>query len=271
MEKVVTRTRLVLGAAALLALLVVPVAVAGTAGPQAEASGLKGKVKKLTKQVQQLQQRVDELARQPGPQGPDGPQGLPGPSTGPAGGDLTGNYPNPQIAQGAVDSANVLDGTLTGADLEPDGLTGANISESSLGQVPSALVAAVAGVGRANGLDSCDPESASFITCTFVTLDLPAQARVVMIGHASALAEAGQDDGTGRCRLATSATGEVAQTNSLIRVGNDPGDYENAALSGVTPALGPGPVDFGIECLEDGGGAVIFQQTGVTAMAISPD
>jgi hypothetical protein len=65
-----------------------------------------------------------------GPQGPKGDTGATGPqgpADGPAGGDLTGNYPNPTIADGAVGSSKVADNSLTGGD----------INESSLGTVPN--------------------------------------------------------------------------------------------------------------------------------------
>lgn len=45
-----------------------------------------------------------------GAQGPKGDQGPPGPATGPAGGALSGNYPNPSLANGAVDTSNFVSG-----------------------------------------------------------------------------------------------------------------------------------------------------------------
>lgn len=49
--------------------------------------------------------------------GQQGPPGQPGKASGPAGGDLTGSFPDPVIAPGAVNSAKVLDGSLGAADL----------------------------------------------------------------------------------------------------------------------------------------------------------
>jgi hypothetical protein len=48
---------------------------------------------------------------------PAGQRGPAGPSTGPAGGALTGTYPNPGLADNTVSSAKVVDKSLTLADL----------------------------------------------------------------------------------------------------------------------------------------------------------
>jgi hypothetical protein len=64
----------------------------------------------------------------PGPVGPKGDTGEPGPAgsiqSAPAGGDLTGSYPNPSIGTGKVTSEKVFDGTLTAADLDASLLNG---------------------------------------------------------------------------------------------------------------------------------------------------
>jgi hypothetical protein len=59
-----------------------------------------------------------------GPAGPKGDQGVPGPAgsieSAPAGGALTGSYPNPGIAAAAVNSQSIFDNSIGAIDLAAD-------------------------------------------------------------------------------------------------------------------------------------------------------
>jgi len=118
-------------AGAVLAMVVTPAAFARAAGhPEATASAsVKKQIKTLKKQVKRLRQEVRELARQPGPQGP---QGQPGQSTGPAGGDLTGNYPNPLIGPSAVGSLEIADDAVGTEDIARNSINDLDLANDAV-------------------------------------------------------------------------------------------------------------------------------------------
>jgi hypothetical protein len=87
---------------------------------QAKTSpSVKKSFKRLKGRIAQLEQRVETLSKERGPEGPSGPAGPQGPvgpqgpATGPAGGGLTGMYPNPLIAPNAVGSAEIADDAVS--------------------------------------------------------------------------------------------------------------------------------------------------------------
>lgn len=91
--------------------------------------------KRADKRSKKALKLAQEVSKAPGPRGPQGPAGSDAQFNGAAaGGGLAGTYPNPAIAQNAIGTAQVTNDTLSGSD----------IVEGSLGQVPSALAATTA-------------------------------------------------------------------------------------------------------------------------------
>jgi hypothetical protein len=176
-----------------------------------------------------------------------------------ADGSLTGA----DIANGSLTGGKIASGSLSGAALQGDSVTGTQVNESTLGEVP---VASLGGYGRSTGGVNCAPSGTAYVDCVIVTLNLPSAARVVLTGQG--VAQGNGDDAAGDCKLVTQF-GDVAGTQEDLFVHNYP-DADGFALSGVTGVVGPGSVDFGVDCNNILRGMEYFE-VGLTALAISPD
>ena len=163
----------------------------------------------------------------------------------------------PDVAANAVNGADIVDNSLSGTD----------VNESSLGRVPSALLG---GFGRSNGGQFCNPESATFIPCAVVTLDLPKQARLLLVAQAKAIFDdSSENAGNGFCRIGTDA-GNLPETQTRVDIDMSTNETENLSLVGVTGPFPPGQHSFRIACSEFFGG-IYFLDVGISAVAISPN
>jgi hypothetical protein len=177
------------------------------------------------------------------------------------------------IVNGEVHSADVANDStafaLKGVDIANDSLTGADVKESTLGEVPSALSAAVGGTGRSASLAGCNPADESLVTCTTVSMTLPAPSRVLLLGRVRAITDDGQTVGFGSCDLGTNFSGPV--TGSTVEIATTQNDLEQIPLMVVTPVIGAASVMFGLDCNQENthGGGIRYDFISLTAVALS--
>ena len=205
---------------------------------------------------------------------------------------VDGEVKKPDLALGAVRTEHILDGQVDHTDLAPDSLNGAkvadatldggafaddsitgvdvdtvsgdDIAEDSLGEVPRARVA---GRGRSAEGGSCNPENAGYVSCVQVSIDLPASGRVFVHGFGNGRPEANTSQGFGDCAIYTSATGGYPST---VRVNSDTSSGGEFGISLVTDPVGPGTVSFELHCNEVAPGGILYRNVGVSAFQIGP-
>jgi hypothetical protein len=136
-------------ATVVLAMIVTPVAIAGAqdAGASRKRSnGTSKQLKALKKTTAALLQKVSALEARlaaeeakptPSAPAPSAPAPRPpAPTTalpvGPAGGDLAGVYPNPELRAGSVLSSDIADETITTFDVANGSLTGTDVADGGL-------------------------------------------------------------------------------------------------------------------------------------------
>jgi len=167
----------------------------------------------------------------------------------------------------ALTGADVADGSLSGQEIAGNTLTGDDVNESTLGQVPSALLG---GFGRTGAQTACDPESTTFEACAATQiLAVPLGARALILARVRATGEVDADQGSGACRLSTSSIGPVANTTTDFFVHDDVNFVENATLVGITPPLPAGATSFGVDCNQQGSGAVDYDDVSASVVLIS--
>ena len=185
---------------------------------------------------------------------------------------VNGEVHSADIGDGQVRSIDVANDStafaLKGMDVKNDSLTGADIKESTLGEVPEALSATVGGIGRTTSLNGCNPDDTTLITCATVSMTLPTPSRVLLIARVRAIADNGQTQGYGSCDLGTNFSGPIAGSSVEIYTNNN--TLQQVPLMAVTPVIGAASVSFGIDCNQEAvAGGIRYDFISLEAVALS--
>jgi hypothetical protein len=171
---------------------------------------------------------------------------------------------------GGLVAADLRPGSVGSSEVANESLTNADIKNFSLGNgdfLTGSVNSRVVTDNELTGTD-IDPESDTFTPCAVVTLNLPKQARLLLIAQAIAARDGGDSFGIGSCRIGTTS-GPLLQTERIVDV--DSGTpVVNFSLSGVSGPFPPGQHSFGIDCNETTAG-IRFVEAGISAVAISPN
>jgi hypothetical protein len=167
-----------------------------------------------------------------------------------SGGNPAGGLVAPDLRAGSVGTSEAANNSLTGTD----------INESSLGEVPSATLGGLG--GQSGGAAACDPETGGgLVRCDFVSVDLPAPSRLLIIGQIRAEPDTGNGNGGGSCQIGLGGTPSPVFVNG--------GQTDVIAIASVTGIVGPGPTPVSIQCNETASGIRFFDGQ-VSFVALSP-